>query len=95
MITLYSIGNTTEHVKKELSNNFRSIQNWFHKNLMVLNSKKYHYMWFGTGGESDDFIFYGIKLPNIFEEKILDVTIDNKLKFDPHIRSICEKERKN
>ena len=89
--TLYSICNTTENVKKALSNNFRIIQNWFHENLMVLNGKKCHYMCFGIGSKNDDFIFDGIKLPNSCEEKILGVIIDNELKFDPHIRSLCKK----
>ena len=89
--TLYSIGNTIESVKKALSNDFRIIQNWFHENLMVLNAKKCHYMCFGIGSENDDFVFDGIKLPNSCEEKILGVIIDNELKFDPHIRSMCKK----
>ena len=77
--------------KKPLSNDFRIIQNWFHENLMVLNAKKCHYMCFGTSSENDDFILDGIKLPNSCEEKILGVIIDNELKFDPHIRSMCKK----
>ena len=48
-------------------------------------------MCFGTSSENDDFIFDGIKLPNSCEEKILGVIIDNELKFDPHIRSMCKK----
>ena len=59
---------------------------------MVLNAKKCHYMCFGIEIENDDFIFDGIKLPNSCEEKILGVIIDNELKFDPHIRSMCKKE---
>ena len=86
--TLYSIGNTIEGVKKALSNDFRIIQNWFHENLMVLNAKKCHYMCFGTSSENDDFILDGIKLPKSCKEKILDVMIDNELKFDPRIRSM-------
>ena len=88
---LYSIGNTIEGVKKALSNNFRIIQNWFHENLMLLNAKKCYYLCFGTSSENDDFILDGIKLSNSCEEKILGVIIANELKFDPHIRSICEK----
>ena len=57
---------------------------------MVLNAKKCHYMCFGTGSENNDFIFDGKKLSNSCEEKILGVIIDNKLKFDPHIRSMCK-----
>ena len=58
---------------------------------MVLNAKKCHYMCFGTSIENDDFTLDGIKLPNSCEEKILGVIIDNELKFDPHIRSMCKK----
>ena len=58
---------------------------------MLLNAKKCHYMCFGFVSENDDFIIDGIKLPNSCEEKILGVIIDNDLKFDPHIRSMCKK----
>ena len=37
---LYAISNTTDEVKKALSNDFRMIENWFHENVMVLNAKK-------------------------------------------------------
>ena len=67
--TLYSIDNTIESVEKAPTNDFRIIQNWFQKNLMVLNAKKCHYMCFGTGNEDDDFILNGIKLLNSCEEK--------------------------
>ena len=91
---MYSIGNTTEGVKKALSNDFIIIQNWFHENLMVLNAKKYHHMCFGTSSEDDDFILVEIKLTNSSEEKVLGVIIDNELKFDPNIRSMRRKAAK-
>ena len=59
--------------------------------LMVLNAKKCHYICFGTSSENDDFILDGIKLPNSCKEKILGVIIDNELKFDPYIGSMCKK----
>ena len=48
-------------------------------------------MCFGIGSETDDFIFDGIKLTNSCEGKILGVIIDNELRFDPHIKSMCKK----
>ena len=54
--TLYSIGNTIEGVKKVLSNDFKIIPSWIHKNLMVLNAKKCHYLCFEASSENDDFI---------------------------------------
>ena len=85
------VGNTIESVKNALSNDFRAIQNSFQENLLVLNANTCHYTCCGIGSENDDFIFDGIKLPNSSEEKILGVVIDNELKFDPHIRSMCKK----
>ena len=53
--------------------------------------KKCHYVYFGNGGQNDDFIFNGIKLSSNCEEKILGVIIDKELKFEPHIRNMCIK----
>ena len=53
--------------------------------------KKCHYVYFGNGGQNDDFTFNGIKLSNNCEEKILGVIIDKELKFEPHIRNMCIK----
>ena len=83
--TLYSIDNTIESVKKALSNDFRIIENWFHENVVVLNAKKC-----GIGSENDDYTYDIMKLPNSCEEKILGVIIDNELKFDTNIRSMCK-----
>ena len=88
--TLHSIGNRIKSVKKALSNDFRIIQNSFYENLVVLNAKKCHYMCFGICSENNEFVFHGIKLPNICEEKILGLIINNDLKFNPHIRSVCK-----
>ena len=88
---MYSIANTIENIKKALSSDFRIIQTWFHETLMAINAKECHYMCFEIGSENDGFIFDGIKLPNSCEEKILGVIIDDDLKFDPHIRSMCKK----
>ena len=47
-------------------------------------------MCFGFGSKNDGFKFDGIKLLGNWEEKTLDVIIDNELKFDSHIRSMCK-----
>ena len=48
-------------------------------------------MCLGIVSENDDIIFEGRKLSDSSKEKILGVIIDNDLKLDPHIRSMCEK----
>ena len=52
-------------------------------------------MCFGFGSKNDGFKFDRIKLLGNWEEKTLDVIIDNELKFDPHIRSMLKKQAKN
>ena len=77
-----------------LSNDFRIIQDWLHKNLMVLNGKKCHYMCVTIGSENDDFIFDGIKLPNNSEQKIFCVLIMSLNLIN--ILGVCvKKQRKN
>ena len=41
--------------------------------------------------ESDIFKFENVCLENSKEEVILGITIDNKLTFDSHIKSMCQK----
>ena len=56
---------------------------------MILNPNKCHYMCIGKNTESDIFKFENVYLENSNEKLILEITIDNKLTFDSHIRSIC------
>ena len=58
---------------------------------MILNPNKCHYMCIGKNTESDIFKFENVCLENSKEELILGITIDNKLTFDSHIKSICRK----
>ena len=42
-------------------------------------------------GENETFTFKDVCYKNRKEEVILGITIDNKLNFDSHIRSMCKK----
>ena len=56
---------------------------------MVLNPGKCHFMLFGVKeNEEFDLICNDITLKHNSQEKILGVTIDNKLSFDEHIINI-------
>ena len=48
-------------------------------------------MCFGKNSNTDNFLFGNLYLHNSNEEVILDITIDNKLTFDSHIKNICKK----
>ena len=63
----------------------------FYDNYMVLNPGKCHFMLFGVK-ENDQFdlLCNDITLKHSSHEKILGVTIGNKLSFDEHIINICK-----
>ena len=58
---------------------------------MILDPNKCHYMCIGKNTASDIFKFENVCLENSKEKVILGITIDNKLTFDSHIKSICRK----
>ena len=57
---------------------------------MVLNADKCHFMCLGKDMENETFIFNFI-FNNSNEEKILGITIGNKLTFKSHIKILCRK----
>ena len=57
---------------------------------MVLNPRKCDFMLFGVKeNEQFDLICNDITLKHSSNDKILGVTIDNKLSFDEHFNNIC------
>ena len=58
---------------------------------MILNPNKCHYTWIGNNTESDILKFENVCSENSKEEVMLGITIDTKLTFDSHIKSICRK----
>ena len=58
---------------------------------MVLNADKYHFTRLGKDTENETFIFNNFIFNNSNEEKILGITIDNKLTFKGHIKILCRK----
>ena len=62
---------------------------------MVLNPGRCHFMLFSVKeNEQFDLIYNDITLKHSSHEKILGVTIDNKLSFDEHIINICKTANK-
>ena len=53
--------------------------------------RKCHFMYHGKNTENETFVFKDIITNNSKEEKILDVTVDNRLTFSSHIRELCIK----
>ena len=58
---------------------------------MVLNINKCHFMCLGKDTENEAFIFNNFIFSNSNEDKILEITIDNKLIFKSHSNILCRK----
>ena len=61
---------------------------WFTDNLLKANPEKSHLL---TNSAQETQINIGeIAIPNSKCEKLLGIHIDNKLTFQPHVRSLCQ-----
>ena len=71
---------------------FRTLNNWFHENFLILNPEKCHFMSIGKGTHDED-VFYSdnLTLRNTNEAEILGATIDIKFTFLQHIKNMCRK----
>ena len=74
-----------------MGTDFDVVTKWFYENHMALNAGNCHFMCLGKDTGNEIFIFKSIVMKNSKEEKILGVTIDNKLTFKIHIKNLCKK----
>ena len=89
--TLYASGFNLEEVESCLRTDFDAVTKWFYENHMALNVGKCHFMCLGKDTRNENFIFKGLVMKNRKEQKILGVTIDNKLTLKSHIKNLCKK----
>ena len=64
---------------------------WFQRNGMIANPDKYQALVLGNTGYDFDIKCEEKPIPVSSEIQLLGVTLDNKLKFDSHVASICRK----
>ena len=67
------------------------VSKWFEENYMVLNADKCRFTCLGKDTENETFLFNNFIFNNCIEEKILGITIDNKLTFKGCIKILCRK----
>ena len=79
-------------INQILLSDFRTLNNWFYENVLILNPVKCHFMSIGKGPHDEDFFYYdNLTLKNTNVAEILGVTIDIKLTFHQHIKKLCRK----
>ena len=73
-----------------LSHEFTFLSKWFYNNFMVLNPDKCSFMLLGIDDSLHINLACGDKiLKNTKQEKVLGVTLDNKLNFATHLFIKC------
>ena len=89
--TLYTSDKSVSNTVNTLSHDFTILSKWFYHNFMVLNSDKYSFMLLGVDDEFQTNLVCGNEtLKNSKQEKLLGVTIDNKLNFATHLLNITK-----
>ena len=89
--TLFNFGFNAENTLSSLSFDFKIVKEWYFENYMVLNAGKCYFMCLGKDTENKDFYFEDTIIEKKEEVKILGVTIDEKLSFNSHIKTLCMK----
>ena len=89
---LFTTGTDIQLIKQIFLSNFRTLNNWFYENVLILNPVKCHFMSIGKGTHDEDvFYYYNLTLKNTNVVEIIGVNIDIKLTFYQHIKKMCRK----
>ena len=92
--TLYASGESLSIIIENLKANSSWISKWFHKNFMVLNPDKFHFMVLGDSNCTCNFTCNGTTIERSKEEKVLGIMIDDKLTFTSHLGNTSKKANK-
>ena len=88
--TPFSCQNDPKNVITELEHASSTLLTWCLNNGMKANPDKYHFL--HTANDDVLTVKVGqLEIKNSEKEKLLGVTIDNKLTFEPHIKNLCNK----
>ena len=60
---------------------------------MTLDAGKCHFMRLGKDKANETFVFKNLVMKNSKEQKILGVTVDNKLNCKSHIKELCKRHK--
>ena len=66
--------------------------NWFKDNRMVANPKKFQVMFLGLKQHQEFFLEIENKSIDVTRSvKLLGISVDDELKFDKHVKTLCQK----
>ena len=76
-------------IGENLENISAKLLTWFTNNRMKANPDKYHFLL--TGGNEQTIYINELAINSSKEEKLLGITIDNKLNIHTHTKKKCDK----
>ena len=94
---LFYTGPNISDLVCQINQEIKTIYSWVKANKLSLNIDKTDFMLFTKKGFSrvmDELQIEGKRIMEVHETKFLEVLIDNKLSWKPHIRYICTKVAK-
>ena len=87
--TLHACGKKLYDVQRTLESESLILFKWFHCNYLKANSGKSHVML--TADNKQKINVKGSPRSNVKIVKLLGITVDNKLSFEPHLNLVCKK----
>lgn len=82
----FSCEKTFDHVINNLQTDFGTFKVWYYDNFLVLNPKKYHFIWLLEMGATN-FSCDNVIIKSSLSETILWLTIESNLDFSDHMNS--------
>ena len=93
--TIFSRGNELHEIVTVLENDLSILLEWFICNGMEVNPKEFQLMFLGLKRKQGLRLnIQGSKTVAKDHVKLLGIEIDNKLKFDKHVQTLCQKVNK-
>ena len=90
--TVYSCGTSISEITTNLENDLNRLLNWFYANSMVANPDKFQLMFLGLHEKHTLRLnIEGAKISATKNAKILGIEIDNQLRFNKHVKTLCDK----
>ena len=93
---IFSCGNELHEMVSVLDNDLSILLEWFKCNGMVVKPKKYQLMFLGLKWKQGLRLnIQGSKIVAKEHVKLFGIEVNNKLKFDRHVQTLCQKVNKN
>ena len=94
--TLHTSGKAIMQIRSNMQDSLDQVSNWCDSNHMVINPIKTKSTTIASRQKHQlspsplDLVLNGAKIDQVSEHRLLGITIDNKLRWDSHIKNVCK-----